>query len=82
MASSLRKAALAMIRLMLDQLAGLNGKIADIDKETARCARENEVTRRLTTIPGIGPISATAVAALAPPAETFAKGRDFAAWLV
>jgi hypothetical protein len=27
------------------------------------------------------PISATAIAALAPPAETFAKGRDFAAWL-
>jgi transposase len=33
------------------------------------------------TIPGIGPISATAIAALAPPVETFAKGRDFAAWL-
>jgi transposase len=33
------------------------------------------------TVPGIGPISATAIAALAPPAETFAKGRDFAAWL-
>jgi transposase len=33
------------------------------------------------TVPGIGPISATAIAVLAPPAETFAKGRDFAAWL-
>ena len=33
------------------------------------------------TVLGIGPISATAIAALAPPAETFAKGRDFAAWL-
>jgi transposase len=32
-------------------------------------------------IPGVGPITATAIAALAPPAETFAKGRDFAAWL-
>ena len=37
--------------------------------------------RRLTTIPGIGPLTATALTALAPPAETFAKGRDFAAWL-
>jgi enamine deaminase RidA (YjgF/YER057c/UK114 family) len=44
-------------------------------------AREDEVSRRLMTIPGIGPISATAIAALAPPVETFAKGRDFAAWL-
>jgi transposase len=33
------------------------------------------------TIPGIGPITATAIAALAPPAETFRRGRDFAAWL-
>src|ERR1700745_313605 len=33
------------------------------------------------TVPGIGPISATAIAALAPPAETFAEVRAFAAWL-
>ena len=33
------------------------------------------------TVPGIGPIAATAIAALAPPAETFPEGRDFAAWL-
>ena len=70
-----------MFRLMLDPLAGLGGKIADLDKEIARRAREDEVSRRLMTVPGIGPISATAIAALAPPAETFAKGRDFAAWL-
>ena len=31
------------------------------------------------TIPGIGPIAATAILALAPPIETFAKSRDFAA---
>ena len=35
----------------------------------------------LDLLAGIGPISATAIAALAPPAETFAKGREFAAWL-
>ena len=81
MASSFPEAARAMFRLMLDLLAGLNGKIADLDKEIARRAREDEVSRRLMTVPGIGPISATAIAALAPPAETFAKGRDFAAWL-
>lgn len=33
------------------------------------------------TIPGIGPITATAISALAPPLETFGKGRDLAAWL-
>ena len=33
------------------------------------------------TIPGVGPITATAIAALTPPIETFRTGRDFAAWL-
>jgi transposase len=32
-------------------------------------------------IPGIGPMIATALQALAPPAETFRSGRDFAAWV-
>ena len=63
MASSLPEAARAMFRLMLDLLAGLDGKIADLDKEIARRAREDEVSRRLMTVPGIGPISATAIAA-------------------
>src|SRR3984893_5323124 len=64
MARSLPEAARAMFLLMLDLLAGLEGKIADLDKEIARRAREDEVSRRLMTVPGVGPISATAIAAL------------------
>jgi transposase len=33
------------------------------------------------TIPGVGPVTAVAVAAVAPAAESFRCGRDFAAWL-
>jgi hypothetical protein len=44
-----------MFRLMIDLFAGLNGKIADLDKEIARGAREDEVSRRLMTVPAIGP---------------------------
>ena len=72
---------MAMFRTMLDLLEELNEKIGDLDKEIARRAREDAIARRLMTIPGVGPITATAIAALAPPAETFTKGRDFAAWL-
>lgn len=79
--SSLPDAARPMFRTMLDLLDELNDRIADLDKEISRRAREDAVARRLMTIPGVGPITATAIAALAPPAETFAKGRDFAAWL-
>ena len=39
------------------------------------------MARRLMTIPGIGPLIATAIAVLAPPPETLRKARDFAAWL-
>src|SRR5690606_9406223 len=81
MGPSLPDAATPTLRTMLDLLEVLNGKIAELDKEIARRAREDTIARRLMTIPGVGPITATAIAALAPPAETFAKGRDFAAWL-
>lgn len=78
---TLPEAARPMFAMMVDMLAELDKRIAVLDKEIARRAREDEVARRLMTIPGNGPITATAIAAIAPPAETFAKGRDFAAWL-
>lgn len=81
MGSLLPPAAVAMFRVMLDLLADLDDRIAELDREIARRAREDETARRLMTIPGIGPITATALIALAPVAATFAKGRDFAAWL-
>lgn len=79
--ASLPTAARSMFQMMLGMLEELNARIAELDKEIARRAREDVVARRLMTIPGIGPIAATAIAALAPPLEGFAKGRDFAAWL-
>ena len=39
------------------------------------------MARRLMTIPGIGPVTAAAIVALAPAAEAFRRGRDFAAWV-
>jgi hypothetical protein len=70
-----------MFRLMLDLLGELDSKVAGLDKKIAMRAREDAISRRLMTLPGIGAITDTAIAALAPPAETFTKGRDFAAWL-
>jgi transposase len=71
----------ALARMLLDQIAGLQAQIAELEREIRARARCDDVTSRLMTIPGIGPICAAAMVALAPPAETFAKGRDFAAWL-
>lgn len=78
---ALPTAAREMLREMFDLVKGLDERIARLDKEIGRRAREDEGARRLMTIPGIGPITATALMALAPPAETFSRARDFAAWL-
>lgn len=74
-------AAREMSRMMVHIVEQLSQSIADIDGEVRRRARNDQMARRLMTIPGIGPLIATAIIALAPPLETFGSGRDFAAWL-
>jgi len=69
------------LSLLAKTASGLEEKISLLDKEITRRTREDEVARRLMTIPGVGPITATAIAALAPPAASFRRGRDFAAWV-
>jgi transposase len=59
----------------------LSGEIAAIEKEIARRAKTNEDARRLMSAPGIGPLIATAICALAPSADSFENGRPFSAWL-
>jgi transposase len=66
---------------LVSVLLALIAQIQDLDREIARRAREDDVARRLMSIPGVGRVTATAMEALAPPAETFTRGRDFSAWL-
>jgi len=69
------------LRMLIETLRGLDEQIARLDSEIAERAKKDETARRLTTIPGVCPVAAVALAALAPPAETFKQGRDFAAWI-
>ncbi len=78
---SLPQPATAMLEVLLEMIAILDERVKQLDREIAQRAKTEDIPARLMTIPGIGPITATALAALAPPAETFQKGRDFAAWL-
>src|SRR5208282_6666203 len=77
----LSEAARPILCVLVDMLGLLDQRIKLLDIAIARRAKEDEVARRLMSIPGVGPVIATAMAALAPPAETFKRGRDFAAWL-
>ena len=73
--------AIATLKVLVAALTHLETKISKLDAEIARRAKENELARRLMTVPGIGPLIATAIAVLVPPPETFRRARDFAAWL-
>ena len=77
----LPESARAVLKVLTAALTSLEENIAVLDAEISRRSKEDPIARRLLTIPGVGPITATAIAALAPPAETFRTGRDFAAWL-
>lgn len=59
----------------------LDRRIEAFDDEFAAEARTNEAAQLLTTIPGIGPLNATALVAAIGRAETSGRGRDLAAWL-
>jgi transposase len=68
----------AQLKLELDQLAA---RLEEADALIEQIARENEACRRLDAIPGIGPVTATALLAAIGNGAAFRKGREFAAWV-
>lgn len=71
----------ALIEDMLARWQSLDDRIAAFDDEFVAEVKQNEAARRLTSIPGIGALNATALVAAVGDARTFARGRDLAAWL-
>ncbi len=63
------------------QIAALQVELTAIEKEILAWHRSSDVAQRLATIPGIGVISATALAASVTDPRQFRSGREFAAWL-
>ena len=70
-----------LIEDMMTRWLPLDQRIAAFDAEFAAEAKRDEAARRLTSIPGIGALNATALVAAVGDAETFARGRNLAAWL-
>ena len=71
-----------LLRMLLAQLQGelrqLQSQIDEADALVAKAAREHEPCQRLMAIPGIGPLTATAVVASIGSGAEFRKGRSFA----
>ena len=75
----------ARLRSALDdaicEIANLEDRISALDRELAEIAKERADTARLATIPGVGPLTATAFVGAVPDIHGFRNARQFASWL-
>ena len=73
------------VRQLVDELCvewkELDAKITALNGEFVELARHDAAARRLTSIPGVGALNATALIAAVGNASSFAKARDLGAWL-
>jgi transposase len=71
----------ALVQRLWEHFQELDRHVGELDREIRRLQREDEASRRLAEIPGIGVLSASALAATVGDAKAFANGRQLAAWL-
>lgn len=71
----------AALRPLAAQIDALDAAIEAIDDELAADVKGDETARRLMTIPGVGPVTASAIVATVQDPGAFASGREFAAFL-
>jgi transposase len=71
----------AVIGSLCEQLLLLHDRIKFLETEIFAATRKDSRIRLLETIPGIGPVTASAIAATVGSPEQFKSGREFAAWL-
>jgi len=71
----------ASLRVLAAQLQAMQTLLSSLEKRIMAQHRANADSRRLETIPGIGIVGATAIAATVTDPKVFRSGRDFAAWV-
>jgi transposase len=70
-----------VLKVIVSQIEDIQTGIDELETQVLAWHKRNPVSQRLATIPGIGPIIATAIAATVADPNTFRSGREFAAWL-
>jgi transposase len=69
------------LQVLFDQLSGTRARIDRLTDEIEEVHRQSDASRRLASIPGVGVLTATAIAATTPDVSNFSSARDYAAWL-
>jgi len=71
----------SILRLIVDQLRDTMARVREIETRLARWHRQSRISRLLATVPGVGIMGASAIAATVADPSLFRSGREFAAWL-
>lgn len=72
---------LVLIQRLRAHWVTLDGDIAEATRELTTWAEDSPLCQRVTTVPGVGPMIATALVSAVGDGRAFARGRDMAAWL-
>jgi transposase len=78
---ALPELARSILRLVVAQLNDTQAKVRQIEAKLAKWHRSNRVSKLLATVPGVGIMGASAIAATVSDPNLFRSGREFAAWL-
>lgn len=70
-----------LLRGLHEDLIRLDERVDVLDRAIERVARDHPTAKRLQQIPGIGPVTATALVASVGDGRQFRRARDMAAWL-
>lgn len=70
-----------LLQGLQQDLTALDDRVSELDKKIDSLASSNAVAKRLQQIPGIGPITATALVCALGDGKQFKRGRDLAAWI-
>ena len=70
-----------LIERLLDHLKDLDRQVGELEAKIQAWHRGNDLSRKLAQVPGIGPITASALVASIGDAKNFDSGRQVAAWL-
>ena len=73
--------AMTSIVILCEQALAVHERLRTIDRAMLTAQRSSDLALRLATIPGIGPVGASALAASVGDPHQFRSGREFAAWL-
>ena len=79
--AALPDAVRAVVKVLAQQLEGLEKSIDEIEDKIVCAHRQSEMSQLIDAIPGIGEIIASVITASVPDPDVFKSGRDFAAWL-